>query len=286
MKLRELHPKRVRMYYLAFGASLALDLGFVAALLSGASLPMDLGSTVILVSVACFSVPGLIEVSYLSWRKRIDDMIPSLLSDVASRVRTGFSLTRSLELASESDYGPLTDELKRMKAQLSWGIPFETAVQSLMERVDSVVARRAFGILLEADKAGGKVEEMLDAVHKHTAELHEIEQERRATLGQYTITIYASIFVFLVVAIILVDAFFVPVINSQSTLPGGLGAFAGTQAVTLDSIRQLFLQIGLVEAVVGGLGAGKLGEGSVVAGTRHVLILIAVTLIAFEVFAR
>ena len=211
-----------------------------------------------LLAVGIFAVPGGVDWLYQRWRGSIDDALPTFLSDITSNVKTGFSLTRSLEMAAENDYGPLSKELRRMKAQLSWGVPFEDVVRSELNRLDSRIARRTFGVLLEANRAGGKIEDMLEAIQRHTMDLHQIEREVRNALRPFMMTTYIAVFIFLGIAIVLIDTFFAGLIASQSQASGVGGgvAFAGLQGISLGTVKSAFFQIGLVEAVIGGLGAG------------------------------
>lgn len=285
MGIRELHARRRGVYLASMGATA----GAVAAVAFlnldlGVGLPFPLFSTLLLVAVGIFIIPGGIDWAFSRWRGKIDDALPTFLSDVTGSVKTGFSLTRSLEMSADNDYGPLTAELKRMRNQLSWGVPFEDAVRSELKRLDSRIARRTFGVLLEANRAGGKVEDMLEAIQRHTMELHQIEKEVRNALRPFTMTTYIAVFIFLGIAIVLIDTFFAGLINAQSTAPSGVTAFQGLQGVSLSVIKSAFLQIGLVEAVIGGLGAGKLGEASFAAGIKHVVILVVATVLAFQLF--
>jgi flagellar protein FlaJ len=257
-----------------------------ASLYLGFPLPFPTLSTLLLVGVAAFSIPGSVDWAFTRWRGRIDEALPNFLSDVTSSVKTGFSLTRSLELAADNDYGPLSKELRRMKAQLSWGIPLDGVIGSELKRLESRLAQRTFGVLQEANRAGGKVEEMLEAIQHHTLELHQIEKEVRTSLRPYTMTTYMAVLVFLGIAILLVNTLFDGLISSGNAPTGGPVAFAGLRGISLSTIKSAFLQIALVEAVIGGLGAGKLGEASFAAGFKHVIVLLTLTVLAFGLFAR
>ena len=64
-------------------------------------------------------------------RKRmIDDALPRLLEDVAESQEAGMTLLQALEEASKRKYGPITQELRRLVAQLSWGVELEQAFKS------------------------------------------------------------------------------------------------------------------------------------------------------------
>ncbi|MDG6957847.1 MAG: type II secretion system F family protein [Nitrososphaerota archaeon] len=285
MGVRELHGRRRAVYLgAAAGAAAALAAIAVLNLFLGVGFPFPLPSTMLLVGVGFMAVPGMVDWMFDRWRGKIDDALPTFLSDVTSNTKTGFSLTRSLEMAADNDYGPLTRELVRIRTQLSWGVPFEDAIRMEMKRLDSRIAKRTFGVLLEANRSGGKVEEMLEAIQRHTMELHQIEKEVRTSLKPFTLTTYIAVFIFLGIAIVMIDTFFAGLISTQSSAAGAAVAFQGLQGISLSSIKSAFFQVALVEAVIGGLGAGKLGEASFAAGIKHIIILVVATVLAFQLF--
>jgi pilus assembly protein TadC len=283
--LRVLHQRRPELYLASLCTGMMADAVIAALnLLDGVKLPFQLGTTLLLVGLLSFVFPGLSDTWYHRWIGKIDDALPSLLADIAGNVRIGFSLTRSLELAAQTDYGPLSKELQRMKVQLSWGFPIEEVIRLELKRLDSQTARRTFGVLLKVDQAGGNVEDVLELVQKHTSELHQIDKERRGILRPYVVTTYMSVFIFLAIAVVLIDSFFGQILSAQQKVGAPVGSvFPGLGGIDIQSIKAAFLQMSLVEAIVGGLGAGKLGQGSFAAGFPHVLILVVTTIVVFRV---
>jgi len=259
---------------------------FLASTVWNIALPTSPVTLAILLLVGATLPPGMINFDYARWRRRIDNAIPQLLSDMTGDVKTGVSLMRTLENSARRDYGPLTAELSIAKAQLSWGVSLEDAITSLVRRVDTVLVRRIFTLIVEADKAGGKTDDLLDAVQKHAVELRNIEKERTATLRPYIVVTYIAFFVFLAVAVLLTNSFFSNIAQAQGNLQasGGGGIFSGLAGLDVGSIKQTFFQMSLIESVFGGLGAGKLGEMSFGAGFKHVLIMVVATLLVFTVF--
>src|SRR5882672_12694221 len=145
MRLREFHYRRPFMYGVtAACAAAAAILIVVANSMFRVALPFPAPTMAILAFIGCFVFPGLAERSYNRWLTKIDDSIPSMLGDVAGGVRSGFNITRSMELAADSDYGPLSEQLKIDKIQLSWGRTFEQVMHNQVERVDSQLAKRTF----------------------------------------------------------------------------------------------------------------------------------------------
>jgi len=84
-------------------------------------------------------------------RKRlIDDALPRLLDDVAESQEAGMTLLQALEESSRRKYGPITEDLKRLVAQLSWGVEFEKAFMNFAERIGTELSVRVTTLLLEA----------------------------------------------------------------------------------------------------------------------------------------
>jgi flagellar protein FlaJ len=287
MKLRNFHYRRALMYGVtAAAAAVAATLLVVANVVFKVPLPFPVATMAILAAIGCFVFPGLAERSYNRWYTKIDDNIPNMLADVAGGVRSGFNITRAMELAAESDYGPLSEQLRTDKIQLSWGLTFEQVMQDQVKRVDSQLGKRTFTSLAQASKSGGNIQDVLDAIQVHTTELHQIDKETKNALRPYIATIYIAVGIFLAISIVLIDSFFTQVFASQSKAgaAGGGSIFAGLGGLSLASLKQAFLQMGLMESVFGGLGAGKLGEASFAAGFKHVIILAVMNIVVFTVF--
>jgi archaeal flagellar protein FlaJ len=287
MKLREFHYRRPLMYGVTAGCSaLAASLLIVANYVFKVPLPFPAVTMAILAAIGCFIFPGLAERAYNRWRTRIDDNIPNMLADVAGSVRSGFNITRAMEIAAETDFGPLTEQLKIDKVQLSWGLTFEQVMQRQVNRVDSQLAKRTFTSLAEASLSGGNIQDVLDAIQRHTSELHQIEKETQNALRPYVATIYIAVGIFLAISVVLIDTFFAQIFATSAKVGTGVSIFAGLGGLNLPALKQAFLQMGLMESVFGGLGAGKLGEASFAAGFKHVIILAVLNIVVFTIFVR
>jgi len=251
LKLREFHYRRAMMYAVtATCAILASGLLFAANFAFGLVLPFPVATMAILAAIGCFIFPGLAERSYNRWRTKIDDNIPNMLADVAGNVRSGFNITRAIELAADTDYGPLTEQLKIDKVQLSWGLTFPQVMQSQEKRVDSQLAKRTFASLSQASISGGRIQDVLDAIQRHTTELHQIDRETRNALRPYIATIYIAVGIFLAISVVLLDTFFAQIFASSAKVGQGASIFAGLGGMNLPSLKQAFLQMGLMESVL------------------------------------
>src|SRR5207247_3003034 len=75
-------------------------------------------------------------------RDSIDNSIPHLIRDIADAGRSGMTLTRAIEISAERDYGPLTTEIKKLIAKISFRVPLERALQFFADRTGTMLSRR------------------------------------------------------------------------------------------------------------------------------------------------
>ena len=220
-------------------------------------------------------------------RDNIDRNLPVFLLALLSSVQSGANLIKAIEQAGERNLGALTPELKNLRANISWGTPIEVAFENFAERTGTRVARRVTVLLEMAMKIGGDVSENLEMIQKHVSEMQNIEKSRKSALAPYTYTIYISFGVFLAVAVLLTTSFFTEIEKVQEGLlasgSGTEGLFGSLASMEIDKLESALFNMAMIEAVFGGLAAGKIGAGSYVAGTKHVVAMIVIAVIAFNI---
>ena len=219
-------------------------------------------------------------------RDNIDRNMPMFLLALLSSVQSGANLIKAIEQAAERNLGALTPELKNLKANISWGTPMEEAFENFAERTGTRVSRRVTVLLEMAMKIGGDVTENLEMIQKHVSEIQNIEKGRKSALQPYTYTIWISYGVFLAVAVLLTTSFFSEMEKVQEGLldsgSGTDGLFGSMASMDIGAMESALFNMAIIEAVFGGLAAGKIGSGSYVAGTKHVVGMIVIAVIAFN----
>jgi len=216
---------------------------------------------------------------YLDNRRKslIDANLPTLLRNVAESGRTGLTLTRAIEVSAERDYGPLTKELRKMVAQLTWKTPFDDALKSFADRCDTLLARRAALLISEASKTGGNIQESIETASMHVQAIQELERKRRSQMRPYILVMYISFFVFLFTVFILVTSFFSTF--SDVSTQGFMFLAAPTEAYT-----RIFFHMAVIEAFLAGLAGGKMSSGSIKDGLKHSTVLMIVAFVVFGFF--
>ena len=237
----------------------------------------------ILVGIVPLTIHQLKEVQR---RDNIDRNMPMFLLALLSSVQSGANLIKAIEQAAERNLGALTPELKNLKANLSWGTPMEEAFENFAERTGTRVSRRVTVLLEMAMKIGGDVTENLEMIQKHVSEMQNIEKGRKSALQPYTYTIWIAFGVFLAVSVLLTTSFFSEMEKVQDgLLASGSGTdelFGSMASMDIAAMESALFNMAIIEAVFGGLAAGKIGSGSYVAGTKHVIGMIVIAVIAFN----
>ncbi len=219
---------------------------------------------------------------YMKYRriKEMEERFPDFMREVVEGLRGGMSLPLSLKYASKADYGALNPLVKRMVAQISWGVPFETALKEFMKATRSRVIARAVSVIIEAHRSGGELAEAIDSVTKATVEVEKIKDERRSMISSQRTQGYLIFFIFIGIMIALQDFLLPSLLGGGATELGGKAAtfMGGGMAVmgsgiSLEEYHKLFLRMVLIQGFFSGLAIGKLAEGTFTDGLKHSLVL-------------
>ena len=217
--------------------------------------------------------PAVLDYADYRWKRSVDKHLPDLFRSIVQAQKTGMTLPQALEEASKRNYGGMTKELQKMVAQMSWGVPFEEALQSLGKRVDTELMRQTIPLILEAQRSGGRVEKVFEPLEQFVQTTLTFDAERKTQTRPYLAIIYVAFFVFLFTIVMLFKSFFVDVAEFELTQ---------FELMTPSEARSLFFHMSAIQAFFGGLVAGKMGEGTVGGGLKHSVILLACGYLAFK----
>lgn len=258
---------------IAWSVSLVLSLiVLTTAIIRLSGLPIFDEYILLAIIIALFPAAVLDYIDY-RWRRSIDEHIPDLFRAIVQAEKTGMTLTQAVEEAAKRRYGPLTAELRRMVAHMSWGKSFEDVFLSFSQRVSTSLTKRSVPLVIEASRAGGHVEKVFEPMEKFVQSTLNAENERQAQTRPYIAIVYIAFFVFLFTVIMLFRTFFIQM--------GDLPAL-NTSLLSNTDARRLFFHMSIVQALFSGLVAGKMGEGTISAGLKHSVILLASGYIALK----
>ena len=225
--------------------------------------------------------------------KEIERRLPEFLRDVAEAGRFGMTLAEAVVVASSGRYGPLTTEIRKMAAQISWGVPATEALRLFSNRVKTPMVERVVSIIAKSSDAGGDVADVLTMVSHDTRENQLTEEERKIAMSTYIAVIYISFFVFLVTIAIL-NATFLPKMREAGAAIAASGSGGADRSTALaasplpENIDQVVNDLQLaffVATFAHGLGdgilAGVLDNGKVASGFRHSVIMLVLAVLFF-----
>jgi flagellar protein FlaJ len=214
--------------------------------------------------------------------RAIDQKFPEFLRDLAESKRAGMTLTQAVITASKGNYGVLTADIRKMAAQIEWGVGFAEALQRFAKRARTPLIERSVSLIVQASEAGGNVVDVLHAAAEDAREIQLLLKERKTSMSIYVMIIYIAFFVFLAVIAVL-DAQFLPQV--AKAVGGAQGVAVGPikfGKIDVDAFEQVFFHAAIIQALGGGFVAGVMEEGKPIAGLRHVFIMVIFGYIAFR----
>ncbi|MGQ9587831.1 MAG: type II secretion system F family protein [Thermoplasmata archaeon] len=245
------------------------------------NLPLEPIDYIIFAMLSFFGPYGF----YMSTREKhvreIEMRLPDFLRDVAEAGRFGMTLADAIVVASSGRYGRLTPEIKKMAAQIEWGVPASEAIRLFAERVKTPLVTRMSSIIMKANDAGGNVADVLSMVSHDAKETILTQEERGVTMQTYVLVVYIAYFVF-IATILILQGQFLPKMEeagrqvSEAAEKQGVGEIPGVSihVETIDKVAFIFLLSVLVHAVGDGILAGVIQKGSIPIGMRHSFIML------------
>jgi len=170
--------------------------------------------------------------------KEKNEMFLEFARDLVENVKAGTPISRSIMNIRRKNYGSLSPHINKLANQISLGIPMKNALDTFSRDINSKTVTRAVTIISESEKAGGKIEDILESVAKSVSQVEKLKKERRAAIFTLIVQGYIIFLIFIIIMIVM----------QYKILPiaGGLGEGVGGDIGAAD---------------LGGLGGGILGGG-------------------------
>ncbi len=213
-----------------------------------------------------------------------EEMFLEFSRNLVESVKTGTPISKSIINVKNKNYGVLRVHIEKLANQISLGIPLNYALDVFSKDVNNKTIARALTLIGQAERAGGDIGEILEAVAEAVSTADKLKKERKAAISTLVIQGYIIFFVFII--IILVMQFqILPMVSgiaevgvaTGGVLGGGTGELSGGEPIDQAEISSSFLYLMLIQGFFTGLTIGKLSEGSVKAGIRHSFALMLVS---------
>jgi flagellar protein FlaJ len=261
-------------------------------------------------AVFAFIIPQfLYRYSRYMWIKNLEQEFPNFIRGVADSIRSGMSFKEAIKIASRSRYGKLTEEVQAMNNRLQWGVDFIRAMDIFAERVkESKIITESIAIIKESFKSGGNVADTLDSIARNIVMFKEVEAERESLVRQHVMIMYGIFFMFVGIALTTIFVM-VPMIRSQpetitqefgfqfvnpcqayAGFPCNYFSFVGAFLEIPEGISMyyiaLFFNVVIILGIFVGLIVGQLGENSIIAGSKHSIIMATIAVAIFVFLSK
>ncbi len=225
--------------------------------------------------IMSMSVPAFMASKYSRERRSLERELPEFIRDVAEGRKTGLSPEVAIERLGGRHYGVLSKHVKKMGAQLSWGVSLSTVVSTFTAAVGSWITKAIGVLLIEVVDVGGGTIRSFSDMADFTRSINEMEGERRAALRPFVYITYVAGIMVIITTFILVYLLNAPAITGI----GSSGAAPTVDATVID----MLLTTAVFDSFIIGIVAGKMGESGVSDGFKHSIFLVIASLIAINI---
>ncbi len=225
-------------------------------------------------------------------QKELEARFPEFVRNLTGAIKSGMPASTAVVHVSGTDYGALSPHVRKLANQIEWAIPFKKAFVNFGRETKNGIIKRAIATVIQAEQAGGNIEDVLNSITESLIQIKRIKEERKASLHSQIMQSYVIFFVFLGVMII-IQNLLIPYMSRISSAGSGLegiteqqqilqkvtielatpSAFISSFGQWLISLYGIFLMMSLIQAFFAGVVLGKLAEGDLTSGLKHSLIM-------------
>jgi flagellar protein FlaJ len=227
------------------------------------------------IAVALFvaTAPAAIVHTKLSNEKNsMEQGINSFLRDLTEVRKTGLSPEKCIESLAHRDYGAFSKELRKISAEVSWGVPVKKVIMDFLKRTHSWMTQIIMFLLVETIDVGGGTIAMIESLARFNNSTQEVEKEKKMSVRPYVMMPYLA-------SILLVATTIMMMSFTTGTLIVGMPGQTGPEK-DFSMMKTIFLTSVIFHSYLIGIVAGKISEESVAAGFKHASILVIIAVLA------
>ena len=216
-------------------------------------------------------------------QKELETKFLEFVRALVQTVRSGVSIPKAILQISNEYYGALTPYVRKLAHQIEWGFPLHEALTTFSLDTNNNVIKKSVSIVTEAEKSGGNMGDVLQAVTDSVFSIKKIKEERRSSVYSQMVQGYIVFFVFIGIMLIM-QVYLIPkiaVLGGEASIGlsgspiGGLTTPGGT-GVSIEQLDQTFLWLIVIQGLFAGLMIGKFTDGEYKYGIKHSFILMVV----------
>ncbi len=215
---------------------------------------------------------GIVHMKMAKKQASIEAGVTSFLRDLTEVRKTGLSPEKCIESLSKRDYGAFSKELRKISAEISWGIPLKRVMMDFLHRTKSWMVQIVMFLLVETVDVGGGTIAMVESLANFNNLTSEVEKEKKMSVRPYIMMPYLA--AILLVATTTMMLGFTTGFGITST------GVSTTSAAAKGMAQMIFLTSVVFNCFLIGIVAGKISEESIAAGFKHAAVLVVIAVVA------
>ena len=255
--------------FVVFGLSIPVGIVFFVL-----PLPLTLFEHTSVALILMSLAPTVVAVRATRERTALEKALPDFIRDISEGRKIGLSPEQTIQALADKHYGLLSKHVKKMSAQVSWGVSTVQVISTFAREVRSWVTREAGMLLTEVIDVGGGTVRSFSDMADFSRKMNDLESEKRSSLKPYLFICYFSSIMVVVTTFIMVYFISTPINFGSSS------SFAPPPPTINRSAIDILLTVSVVESWFIGMVAGKMGEGGVAEGFKHALALVVIALVS------
>lgn len=212
-------------------------------------------------------------------QKEVEEKFLEFVRALVSTVKSGIPIPQALKQTADKDYGALTKHTKKLAYQMEWGMPVYDALTTFSKDTRNNVIKRSVSIVLEAEKSGGDIGNVLESVTDSVLHVKKMKAERKSETYSQMVQGYIVFFVFIGIMLLLQLKLF-PSLQGVTGLQEGLATsglgfsvFGEGDKMTPEELGRVFFSLLMIQGFFAGIMIGKFSEGTLKQGLMHSLVL-------------
>ncbi|MBU1197927.1 type II secretion system F family protein [Candidatus Micrarchaeota archaeon] len=227
--------------------------------------------------IAVLTLAVVIPVSIRGNRiEAIEGNLPDALKHMSSILRAGGTTEDALEEVANSDYGPLSTELKVALIQLKEGKPFDDVLYDAAMDSGSELFRRTVTIIIDAKRAGAGLADVMDAIAEDARDLIRIQRERMSRTTMPVLFLYIS-------SLFLAPFIFGFTLTIVIFIGCGLQEALGGQTMAVGALKTLIVAFIALQTTIAALAIGIIREGKALKYVMRAPFMILISLVSYNV---
>jgi len=236
---------------------------------------IDLPTAVSIALVISSAPPAVVQMRLSAEKASTEKGATLFLQDLTETRKTGLAPEKCIETLSKREYGSFSKHLKKITAELSWGIPLRKVFMDFVHRTKSWTTQIVMFLLVETVDVGGGTIAMIESLAKFSTTTQQVEKEKKMAVKPYIMMPYFA-------ALMLV-ATTVMMLTFTTKTVGMVGGGSSANQPDVGALMIIFSTSVIIHSYLIGLVGGKISEESVAAGFKHSALLTVIAIVAAKV---